>query len=49
MADLTFETLAKEMGRNEVFVASIFYGHAKPSPEDITVRNLQYNSVIDGH
>jgi cyanate lyase len=37
---MTFEALAKEMSRNEVFVASIFYGHAKPSPEDIAVRIL---------
>jgi hypothetical protein len=34
---LTFESLAKEMGRNEVYVAALFYGQAKPSPADITV------------
>ena len=33
--NLTFEHIAKEIGRNEVAVAAIFYGQAKPSPEDI--------------
>ncbi|KAF2429230.1 Cyanase [Tothia fuscella] len=33
---LTFEALAKEIGRNEVAVAALFYGQAQPSPEDIT-------------
>lgn len=24
------------MGRNEIFVAALFYGQAKPTPEDVT-------------
>lgn len=32
---LSFEQIAKEIGRNEVAAAAIFYGQAKPSPEDI--------------
>ncbi|KAF7506227.1 Cyanate hydratase [Endocarpon pusillum] len=32
---LTFEQIAEEIGRNEVAAAAIFYGQAKPSPEDI--------------
>lgn len=35
---LTFESLAKEMSRNEVYVAALFYGQAKPSTADIKVR-----------
>ena len=31
---LTFEQIGKEIGRNEVAVAAIFYGQAKPSEED---------------
>ena len=33
---LSFEEIAKELGRNEVAVAAIFYGQAKPSEEDVT-------------
>ncbi|KAL1965760.1 hypothetical protein VTN77DRAFT_5260 [Rasamsonia byssochlamydoides] len=32
---LTFEDIAKHIGRNEVATAAIFYGQAKASPEDI--------------
>jgi len=32
---LTFEQIAKEMGRGEVWVASVFYGQAKPTPSDL--------------
>ena len=31
---MTFETIAKELGREEVAVAAIFYGQARASPED---------------
>ncbi|KAI9872334.1 MAG: Cyanate hydratase [Pleopsidium flavum] len=33
--NITFETIAKELGREEVAVAAIFYGQARASPEDI--------------
>ncbi|MCJ1311177.1 Cyanate hydratase [Agyrium rufum] len=33
---LSFEALAKELGRDEVAVAAIFYGQARASDEDIT-------------
>lgn len=32
---LTFEQIAKEIGRNEVAVAAIFYGQAQTTPEDV--------------
>ncbi|KAL1992077.1 hypothetical protein VTN49DRAFT_4109 [Thermomyces lanuginosus] len=32
---LTFEEIAKKIGRNEVATAALFYGQAKASPEDI--------------
>ena len=32
---ITFETLGKELGRDEVAVAAIFYGQCQASPEDI--------------
>jgi len=32
---VTFEALGKELGRDEVIVAALFYGQAKASPEDI--------------
>ena len=32
---MTFEDLAKELGRDEVAVAALFYGQAKASPEDV--------------
>lgn len=33
--NLSFEAIAKELGREEVAVAAIFYGQARASPEDI--------------
>jgi cyanate lyase len=33
--NLSFETIAKALGREEVAVAALFYGQAKASPEDI--------------
>jgi cyanate lyase len=33
--NLTFESIAKEVGRDEVAVAALFYGQAQASPEDI--------------
>ena len=33
---MTFEEIGKQMGRNEVAVASIFYGNAQTTPEDVT-------------
>lgn len=32
---MTFEAIAKELGRDEVAVAALFYGQATASPEDI--------------
>ncbi|OQU99050.1 hypothetical protein CLAIMM_04748 isoform 2 [Cladophialophora immunda] len=32
---VTFEAIGKEIGRDEVAVAALFYGQAKASPEDI--------------
>ncbi|GAA5884191.1 hypothetical protein JCM6882_002173 [Rhodosporidiobolus microsporus] len=32
---LTFDTIGKAIGRDEVWVASVFYGQAKPLKEDI--------------
>ncbi len=32
---MTFEAIAKEVGRDEVAIAAIFYGQARASPEDI--------------
>lgn len=32
---LSFEQIAKELGRNEIWVASVFFGQAKPTPKDI--------------
>lgn len=42
---VTFEELAKVVGREEVAVAAIFYGQAKASPEDI--KNLSEFLNID--
>ncbi|KAG9518771.1 cyanate hydratase, partial [Aureobasidium melanogenum] len=36
--NLSFETIAKALGREEVAVAALFYGQARASPED--VKNL---------
>lgn len=33
--NLTFEAIGKEIGRNEVAVAALFYGQAQAAPEDI--------------
>ncbi|KAL8286894.1 hypothetical protein RQP46_003900 [Phenoliferia psychrophenolica] len=33
---LTFDAIGKGIGRSEVWVASLFYGQAKPEPDDIT-------------
>ncbi|KAF1967897.1 Cyanase [Bimuria novae-zelandiae CBS 107.79] len=33
--NLTFEAIAKEVGREEVAIAAMFYGQAQASPEDI--------------
>ena len=33
---LSFEQIAKELGRSEVAVAALFYGQARASEEDIT-------------
>lgn len=33
--DLSFETIAKALGREEVAVAALFYGQAQASPQDI--------------
>ncbi|KIW39411.1 cyanate hydratase [Exophiala oligosperma] len=32
---VTFEAIGKELGRDEVAVAALFYGQAKASPEDV--------------
>ncbi|TPX06934.1 uncharacterized protein E0L32_011158 [Thyridium curvatum] len=32
--DLTFEAIAKELGRSEVAVAALFYGQAQATPDD---------------
>jgi len=32
---LSFEQISKEIGRNEVAVAALFYGQASATPEDI--------------
>ena len=33
--DMTFEDIAKQLGRDEVAVAAIFYGQAQTTPEDV--------------
>jgi len=33
---MTFDEIAKAIGRNEIWVASVFYGQAKPTSDDIT-------------
>ncbi|KAJ4526856.1 Cyanate hydratase [Exophiala dermatitidis] len=42
---VTFEAIAKEIGRDEVAVAALFYGQAKASPDDI--KNLAKYLDID--
>lgn len=34
--NLSFETIAKALGREDVAVAALFFGQAKASPEDVT-------------
>lgn len=41
--NLTFEAIAKEIGREEVAVAALFYGQARPNEDDI--KNL--SRVLD--
>ncbi|KAF1962062.1 Cyanase [Byssothecium circinans] len=41
--NLTFEAIAKEVGREEVAIAAIFYGQAQASPEDIK----KLSSILD--
>ena len=43
--NLSFETIAKALGREEVAVAALFYGQAKASPEDI--KNLAQVLELD--
>lgn len=43
--NLSFETIAKALGREEVAIAALFYGQAKASPEDI--KNLSNILEID--
>lgn len=47
---LSFETLAKELGRSEVAVAGIFYGQVKPSEQDIKILsqilNLEHATLM---
>ena len=33
---LSFEQIAKELGRSEVAIAALFYGQSRASPEDVT-------------
>lgn len=42
---VTFEEIAKKLGRDEVACAALFYGQAKPSPDDI--KNLSEYLGID--
>ncbi|MCJ1423841.1 Cyanate hydratase [Sticta canariensis] len=48
---LTFEAIAKELGRDEVAVAAIFYGQAQTSPEDVeklaTILDIEHNKLED--
>ncbi|SCV74650.1 BQ2448_7679 [Microbotryum intermedium] len=32
---LTFDQIANEIGRNEIYVAAVFYGQAKPTKDDL--------------
>ncbi|KAL1297700.1 hypothetical protein AAFC00_006248 [Neodothiora populina] len=43
--NLSFETIAKKLGREEVACAALFYGQAQASPEDI--KNLSELLEID--
>ncbi|OZJ06991.1 hypothetical protein BZG36_00190 [Bifiguratus adelaidae] len=40
---ISFEKIGQKIGRNEVWVAAVFYGQAKPTPEDIE----KLSSVLD--
>jgi len=48
---LTFEEIGKAIGRDEVWVASVFYAQAKPEPKDIEaltkVLDLQSSSLAN--
>ena len=48
---LSFEQIGKELGRDEVAVAALFYGQAKPSEEDVArlskVLGLNHDQVQD--
>ncbi|KAF2470104.1 cyanate hydratase [Lindgomyces ingoldianus] len=41
--NLSFEAIAKEVGRDEVAVAALFYGQSQASPEDI----LKLSQIFD--
>ena len=41
---VTFETIGKELGRDEVAVAALFYGQSKPSPKDVA-KLAEYFSI----
>jgi len=41
--NLSFEKIAQDIGRDEIWVASVFYGQAKPTPNDIEA----LSSVLD--
>ena len=41
--NFTFEDIAKQLGRNEVAVAAIFYGQAQTTPEDVE----KLSSILD--
>ena len=46
---LTFEDIAKELGRDEVAVAAVFYGQAQTSPEDVeklaTILGIEHDNL----
>jgi len=47
---LTFEQIAQKIGRNEIWVASVFYGQAKPTPDDLVALtaalDLEFGSAL---
>ncbi|KDE07276.1 cyanate hydratase [Microbotryum lychnidis-dioicae p1A1 Lamole] len=47
---LTFDQIAKDLGRNEVYVAAVFYGQAKPTKEDLEglskCLGVDHNSLV---
>ncbi|KAJ1989551.1 Cyanate hydratase [Dimargaris cristalligena] len=48
---LTFEAIAKKVGRDEVWVAALFYGQAQPSKDDINtlaaLLNLSAETLVE--